>query len=109
MAQILSALGFSDKTTLAQMIWLVTGFVAQLIFSLRFIVQWIASERAGKSVMPVAFWFISLLGGFMLLAYAIHRQDPVFILGQAAGVVVYFRNLVLIYREKDRLINPAPQ
>jgi len=107
-AQILSALGFSDKLTSVQMIWLAIGFVAQLIFSLRFIVQWIASERAGKSVMPVVFWYISLLGGFMLLAYAIHRKDPVFILGQAAGVVVYFRNLVLIYREKNRLINPAP-
>ena len=108
-AQILSALGFSAKYTLGQELWLATGFIAQLIFSLRFIVQWIASERAGKSVMPVSFWFISLVAGFMLLVYAIHRRDPVFILGQAAGAVVYFRNLVLIYREKDHAVNPATQ
>jgi lipid-A-disaccharide synthase-like uncharacterized protein len=106
-AHIFSELGFSGNLTLGQELWLVVGFIAQLIFSLRFIVQWIASERAGKSVMPVAFWFISMLGGFMLLAYAIYRRDPVFILGQATGAIVYFRNLVLIYREKGHATNPS--
>jgi len=80
--------------------WLVLGFVAQALFSARFILQWIASERAGKSVMPVVFWYLSILGSVLLLAYAIYRQDPVFILGQSAGLIVYFRNLYLIGREK---------
>ena len=73
--------------------WLVLGFVAQGLFSARFMVQWIASERAGKSVMPVIFWYLSISGSVLLLAYAIYRQDPVFILGQSAGLIVYFRNL----------------
>jgi len=80
--------------------WLVLGFVAQGLFSARFMVQWIASERAGKSVMPVIFWYLSISGSVLLLAYAIYRQDPVFILGQSAGLIVYFRNLYLIGREK---------
>lgn len=81
-------------------LWLVIGFGAQLCFSSRFLVQWVASERAGRSVVPVAFWVFSVVGGAMLLAYAIHRRDPVFISGQAAGLLVYFRNLWLIAREK---------
>jgi len=80
--------------------WLVLGFVAQALFSARFMVQWIASERAGKSVMPVVFWYLSISGSVLLLAYAIYRRDPVFILGQSAGLIVYFRNLYLIGREK---------
>ncbi len=80
--------------------WLVLGFVAQALFSARFILQWIASERAGKSVMPVVFWYLSISGSVLLLAYAVYRQDPVFILGQSAGLIVYFRNLYLIGREK---------
>lgn len=81
---------------------LVMGFAAQGLFSARFLVQWIASERAGKSVVPVAFWFFSTAGGGLLLLYAILRKDPVFIVGQAAGLVIYARNLYLIYREKHR-------
>lgn len=81
-------------------LWLVIGFGAQLCFSSRFLVQWVASERAGRSVVPVAFWVFSVVGGAMLLVYAIHRRDPVFIFGQAAGLLVYFRNLRLIFREK---------
>jgi lipid-A-disaccharide synthase-like uncharacterized protein len=80
--------------------WLVLGFVAQGFFSARFLVQWIASERAGKSVVPVVFWHLSILGTVLLLAYAIYRNDPVFILGQSAGLIVYIRNLYLIWREK---------
>ena len=83
-------------------LWLAIGFGAQLCFSTRFRGQWVASERAGRSVIPLAFWIFSVVGGGMLLAYAIHRRDPVFILGQAAGLVVYSRNLWLIAREKRR-------
>ena len=82
--------------------WIILGFTAQGLFSARFIVQWIASERAGKSVVPLAFWLLSVAGGATLLAYAIYREDPVFILGQGAGLVVYARNLFLIYRERTQ-------
>jgi lipid-A-disaccharide synthase-like uncharacterized protein len=81
-------------------IWVAIGFVGQAIFSARFTVQWIASERARRSVMPLAFWFLSLAGGLTLLAYAIYRRDPVFIAGQGAGLIVYARNLYLIYRAR---------
>ena len=77
------------------------GFSAQGIFSARFIVQWIASERAVKDIVPIAFWFISLTGGRILLAYVIYRRDPVFIVGQATGIFIYTRNLILIYHEKQ--------
>jgi len=78
--------------------WVVLGLTAQLSFSARFIVQWIASERAGRSYVPTIFWYLSLAGGSMLLAYAIYRQDVVFVLGQSMGLIVYTRNLVLIHR-----------
>jgi lipid-A-disaccharide synthase-like uncharacterized protein len=84
----------------AEEIWIAVGFVGQAIFSARFTVQWIASERAKRSVVPLAFWFLSLGGGVTLLAYAIWRKDPVFITGQAAGLIVYGRNLYLIYRSR---------
>ena len=74
------------------------GFLGQLLFSSRFIVQWIASERARSSVMPVVFWWLSLAGGVTLLTYAIWRMDPVFIIGQGMGLLVYARNLFLIRR-----------
>lgn len=78
--------------------WVALGLAAQLSFSARFIVQWIASERVGQSYVPVVFWYLSLVGGSLLLAYAIYRQDIVFILGQSMGLVVYVRNLILIHR-----------
>ncbi len=81
-------------------IWMVFGFTAQGLFSARFLVQWLASERAGRSVVPMAFWYLSLLGSGLLLLYAIHREDPVFILGQASGVLIYVRNVHLRLREK---------
>lgn len=80
--------------------WVVLGFVAQICFTMRFVVQWIASERAKRSVVPVAFWFFSMLGGTLLLAYAIHRQDPVFIAGQGMGLFIYLRNIWLIAGER---------
>lgn len=80
--------------------WLLIGFFGQALFSGRFLVQWIYSEKNRKSLIPVAFWYFSVGGGVTLLAYAIHRADPVFIAGQALGLFVYFRNLFLIGREK---------
>ncbi|WP_055048776.1 lipid-A-disaccharide synthase N-terminal domain-containing protein [Devosia sp. A16] len=82
--------------------WVIFGFCAQAMFTARFLVQWIASERERRSVMPRAFWYFSLLGGVMLLMYAVYRQDPVFILGQLFGVVIYARNLWLIFQERRR-------
>ncbi len=77
--------------------WLALGFTAQLLFSARFLIQWIASERAKRSVVPLMFWYLSLAGSTLLLIYAIYRRDPVFILGQGTGVFIYLRNLNLIY------------
>ncbi len=79
--------------------WLIVGFVGQAMFSARFLVQWLASEKARRSVMPNAFWYFSILGGSILLSYAIWRQDPVFIVGQGAGLFIYLRNLHLLRRE----------
>ena len=84
-------------------LWVLLGFIAQAMFTGRFLVQWIASERAKRSVVPVAFWTFSLAGGALLLVYALHRKDPVFIIGQAAGLFIYTRNLFLIAGEKKRL------
>lgn len=78
------------------------GFIGQILFSARFITQWIASEKAGKSVVPLSFWLFSLGGGLVLLVYALYRQDPVFILGQSLGTFIYIRNLVLIARERQK-------
>jgi len=80
--------------------WIILGFIAQGMFTMRFVVQWLASERARRSVVPVAFWFFSVGGGALLLIYAIQRQDPVFIAGQAAGLFIYVRNLWLIAKER---------
>jgi lipid-A-disaccharide synthase-like uncharacterized protein len=80
--------------------WAAFGLVAQLAFTARFVVQWLASERAGKSVMPLAFWYLSLGGSTGLLVYAVARADPIFILGQSLGSIIYLRNLTLIYRER---------
>lgn len=82
--------------------WLVFGFAGQTLFFMRFLVQWIASERQKKSVIPIAFWYFSIAGGVTLLTYAISRRDPVFITGQSFGLLVYLRNLRLIAREKHR-------
>jgi lipid-A-disaccharide synthase-like uncharacterized protein len=81
--------------------WLTVGFLGQAFFSMRFLVQWIASEKKRESVIPVSFWFFSIGGGLTLLIYAVYRHDPVFILGQAGGLFVYLRNLYLI-RRKER-------
>jgi lipid-A-disaccharide synthase-like uncharacterized protein len=86
---------------LVKLSWVVLiGYVGQALFTMRFVVQWIASERAGKSVIPLAFWFFSIGGGLLLFAYALYIRDPVFILGQGFGVFVYLRNLYFIKRER---------
>lgn len=87
--------------------WIVLGFFAQACFTMRFLVQWLASERAGRSVMPIAFWFFSLAGGSLLLIYAIQRQDPVFIVGQGTGLFIYSRNLWLIAKERKATVPSA--
>jgi lipid-A-disaccharide synthase-like uncharacterized protein len=79
--------------------WNVLGSVGQLLFASRFLIQWIRSEMAGRSIIPLTFWYCSLGGGLLLLAYAIYREEPVFIAGQIPGIVVYSRNLYLIARE----------
>ncbi len=81
---------------------LILGFIGQGFFSGRFLAQWIASEREGKSVVPISFWYLSIGGGGLLLIYAILRRDPVFILGQGGGLVIYLRNLYLIHKENTR-------
>ncbi|MGF1562956.1 MAG: lipid-A-disaccharide synthase N-terminal domain-containing protein [Geminicoccaceae bacterium] len=93
------------------LIWLIIGFAGQFLFSMRFFVQWVASEKAGRSVIPVAFWYFSIAGGLTLLAYAIHREDPVFIAGQALGILIYLRNLRLIFKEArvNRAANEAKE
>ncbi|GGE45183.1 membrane protein [Agaricicola taiwanensis] len=79
--------------------WILVGWIAQVLFTARFVAQWVASERAGRSVVPLAFWYFSVAGGFLLFVYALYRKDPVFIVGQGAGLFVYLRNLHLIWRE----------
>jgi lipid-A-disaccharide synthase-like uncharacterized protein len=76
--------------------WVLVGLVGQVLFAMRFIIQWLASERARRSVVPIAFWYFSLAGGVILFSYAIYRRDPVFIFGQSMGLFVYARNLWLI-------------
>lgn len=80
--------------------WVILGLTGQLMFSLRFITQWLASERRKESVIPIYFWYFSLGGSLILLTYAIHIRDLVFILGQSMGSFIYIRNLMLIYRKK---------
>lgn len=82
--------------------WIALGLAGQTCFFTRFLVQWIASERAGRSIVPKAFWYLSIGGSLIILSYALYRRDPVFILGQSVGLIVYTRNLVLLKREAER-------
>ncbi|MCO6413397.1 MAG: lipid-A-disaccharide synthase N-terminal domain-containing protein [Thiogranum sp.] len=84
-------------------VWLAIGFAGQALFSARFLVQWVSSERRKRSVIPIAFWYFSLAGGATLFAYALHIGDPVFILGQSMGVLIYSRNLYFIHKERRQL------
>lgn len=89
-----------QTTPMVELVWLSVGLIAQLMFSMRFLVQWIATERARASIIPETFWYFSFAGGVLLLAYAIYRLDPVFILGQATGLVIYSRNIYFIWLGK---------
>lgn len=80
--------------------WKILGFSAQGLFFSRFLVQWIASERAGRSFVPTSFWYLSMAGGALLFLYAVHIKDPVFILGQSMGLIVYVRNLMLVKKQR---------
>lgn len=99
MHALMSALKVDSST---ELVWVLIGLCGQLLFTARFLVQWIASERERRSVVPVVFWYFSLGGGAVLLAYALWRGDPVFILGQSMGVGIYLRNLWLIHAERAR-------
>lgn len=82
--------------------WAALGFLAQALFSARFVVQWIASERARRSIIPMAFWWFSIAGGTLLFVYSLHRKDPVFIAGQGGGLLIYARNIMFVLRERRR-------
>ena len=84
--------------TITETVWIAIGFLGQGLFFGRWVIQWIVSERKAESQMPLAFWYLSLVGGLITLAYAIYRRDPVFIAGQSIGALVYVRNLMLIHR-----------
>ena len=86
-------------------VWIIFGLAGQLLFSLRFLMQWVVSEREKRSVIPVPFWFLSIGGSLILLIYAIERRDPVFILGQSMGTLIYARNLFLIYRQPHEAVD----
>ena len=86
-----------------ELFFLIIGFAGQGLFASRFIVQWIYSERKGESSIPIIFWYLSIFGGFGLLTYAIFRQDPVIILGQSFGIIIYLRNLILIYKKNNEI------
>ncbi|MFD2678183.1 lipid-A-disaccharide synthase N-terminal domain-containing protein [Camelimonas lactis] len=83
-------------------VWLVLGLVGQFLFAMRFVVQWLASEKAGRSVVPVAFWFFSIGGGLITLVYGLYKREPVIILGQAFSVFIYLRNLALIRSSRQK-------
>lgn len=87
--------------------WVALGFIAQALFSMRFLVQWIASERAGRSIVPLAFWWFSIGGGVLLFVYSLYRRDPVYIAGQGLGLFVYLRNLYFVLRERREPAVPA--
>jgi len=88
-------------------LWIAVGFAGQALFFMRFFLQWLVSEKAGQSVVPVTFWYFSVLGGLTLLVYALWRHDPVFILGQGAGLLIYARNLYFIHKKETKPDAPA--
>ena len=99
---ITSLVNWWANTSSTEIIWLAVGFGAQMMFSMRFLIQWIASEKARASIVPETFWYFSFVGGAMLLVYAIYRVDPVFIMGQATGLLIYSRNIYFIQKNKNK-------
>ena len=98
---------YVNALPLGELIWIAVGFAGQFLFMMRFLWQWIQSERQRRSIIPIAFWYFSLAGGMTLFAYAVHRRDPVFITGQMLGLIVYTRNLLLIRRERRAMQLPG--
>tara|TARA_B100000575_G_scaffold179482_1_gene143996 strand:+ start:728 stop:1024 length:297 start_codon:yes stop_codon:yes gene_type:complete len=92
---------YFNQLSNVELIFLIIGFTGQGLFASRFIVQWIYSENKGESVIPLSFWYLSIFGGIGLLIYAIFRKDPVIILGQSFGILIYLRNLILIYKKHN--------
>ena len=93
--------GYFYEVFVAQFdLWLALGIFGQLLFAARFLVQWLASEREGRSVIPLAFWFFSIGGGMITLVYGLYRREPVIIIGQSFSIFIYVRNLVLIRRQR---------
>lgn len=90
-------------------VWIIFGFIGQAMFTMRFLIQWIASEKKKESVVPASFWYFSLGGGLILLAYAIHRTDPIFILAYLPGNFIYFRNLCLVRKKQQGVQLPTIQ
>jgi len=88
-----------------EMMWVGIGFVGQSLFFSRWLLQWVVSERKAESQIPVSFWYMSLIGSVIVLAYAIHKMDPVFIVGQGVGTLVYVRNIMLVHRTKKRVVS----
>lgn len=93
-------MNFLGADSRGELVWIMVGLGGQLLFMMRFLIQWIASEKAKRSVIPLSFWWFSIGGAAILLAYAIYRADPVFILGQSLGFFIYTRNLWFIYLER---------
>ena len=93
-------INFFNSLSSIELLFLTIGFIGQGLFASRFVVQWIYSEKRGESFIPVIFWYLSIFGGMGLLVYAISRKDPVIITGQLFGILIYTRNLILIYRTK---------
>ena len=103
-AERLSAFGTTLEGFIhsSDMLWVLFGFFGQFFFTMRFLVQWLASEKAQKSVIPDLFWLFSIGGGAVLFIYALHKQDPVFIFGQGLGLIIYFRNLHFVLRDRRK-------
>jgi len=95
-------INFLNSLTFYEILFLTIGFIGQGLFASRFVVQWIYSEKQGKSSIPVVFWYLSIFGGIGLLIYALSRKDPVIITGQLFGILIYSRNLILIYKNKQK-------
>jgi len=97
-----------DHLSNTAIVWLVIGFCGQFIFASRFLLQWLVSERKGESVIPIQFWYLSMIGSWILLLYSIYRRDPVYIAAQIFGTIIYGRNLYLIYRKRSRQLQLEP-
>ena len=94
-------INYIENLSNIEILFLIIGFVGQGLFASRFIIQWIYSEKKGESYIPIIFWYLSIFGGLGLLTYAIFRKDPVIIIGQSFGIIIYLRNLFLIYRKNN--------